>query len=725
MIEIPKRPNFDAYEPRIYQMWEKAGYFIPRPPLAARDKLPKKRPFTIIMPPPNANAPLHIGHALFVTIEDILIRYHRMLGEESLWLPGADHAGILTQVVFERKLESEGKTRYDLGREKFFAECMKFTLKNKKIMENQLRALGASCDWTRNFFTLDAKFDSLIYETFKKLYDDGLIYRGKRMINWCPRCQTALSDLEVEHSERIAKLYSIRYPLKLKTENSKLKTDYITVATTRPETMLGDTAVAVNPKDKRYKNLIGKVVNLPLVDREIPIIADERVDPKFGTGAVKITPAHDPTDFEIGQEHKLESVQVIGFDDRMSSEAGHYAGLPKLEARSKILNDLRKFNLLEKEEDYTHSVGHCERCKKKVEPLISMQWFVDTSSKFKVQSSKLKKLLRVSKASLADIGILAVKRGHIKIVPKRFEKIYFQWMENIHDWCISRQIWWGHQLPVWYCLSCSKVKPIVAINKPEKCPNCGSTNLYRDPDTLDTWFSSGQWPFNTLLSSQYKRDFDYFYPTSVMETGYEILFFWVARMIMLGLYATGEVPFRTVYLHGLVRDAFGEKMSKSKGNVIDPMDSVKKYGADALRMALILGNAPGTDSSLSEEKIQGMRNFVTKLWNIGRFVLAHEAKLKTQNSRLRRPALRRRLRQGEGFGGQAKLKTTTKNLKSEDKKIIKDLNRLIKRTTSLLDEYRFDLAAEELYHFIWHRFADEYVESVKPRLSLSKDLTLK
>jgi len=667
-----------TYEPQktekeIYQFWEKGKYFTPK-------IIQGKKPFTIIMPPPNANAPLHVGHGLVIAIEDIMVRYHRMLGQPTLYLQGSDHASIATQVSFEKKLTKEGLTRYNLGRKKFFTEVMKFTLNNKKIIENQTRMIGASCDWTRNSFTLDPKFDEPIYATFKKLYTDGLIYRAERMINWCPRCQTALSDLEVQHKETRSKLWYIRYPLK-----SGKK--FIVVATTRPETMLGDTAVAVNPQDKRYKNLVGETVILPLMNREIPIIADKAVDSEFGTGAVKITPAHDPVDFEIGRQHKLISIKVIDYNGKMAKRAGRYAGLEVKEARKRILADLKKLGLLEKEEAYTHSVGHCERCKTIIEPLISLQWFIEIKP-------------------LTQAAIEVVKKEKIKIIPHRFEKIYLNWMENIRDWCISRQLWWGHQLPVWYCGSknisplqkqmnkipetkgCGEI--IVSVETPQKCPECGNQNLIRDPDTLDTWFSSGQWPFNTLGWLENTQDFQYFYPTSVMETGYEILFFWVARMIMLGFYATGQKPFETVYLHGMVRDVFGKKMSKSRPETsIDPMETVKNYGADALRMALVMGNAPGTDSSLSENKIKGMRNFANKIWNAARFVLTNP-----QNKEHR-----------------------TKNIgkHKDDIWILDETKKTAKQVTQLINRYRFDLAAETIYQFFWHTFCDKYLEMSKKR----------
>lgn len=683
-------------EERIYKMWEGKGYFTPR-------ITPQKKPFCIIMPPPNANAPLHIGHAMFVTIEDILIRYHRMRGESTLWLPGADHAGILTQVVFERKLAREGKTRYDLGRERFYQECFEFTQKNKKIMYSQIKALGASCDWTREKFTLNPQISKVVLETFVRLYKDGLVYRGERIINWCPRCTTALSDLEVVHKEQKDPLYYIKYPLK--------RGGFLTVATTRPETMFGDTALAVNPKDKRWEKIVGQKAILPIINREIPIITAPSCDPEFGTGVVKVTPAHDPEDFEIGKKNHLEFIRVIDFDLRLNKNVPKaYQGFNIFKARKRLAQDLAEMGLLEKvDKNYLHAVAICERCKTQIEPLVSLQWFIKGKP-------------------LAKRAIEAVKNGKIKIIPKRFEKNYFLWMENIKDWCVSRQLWWGHQIPVFYCgtkgLSSlqKKLNPkllekyknkggcgetIVSSKRPKKCPKCGGKNIIQDPDTFDAWFSSGQWPFTTLgfrwnSTSKVKdkdtsevSDFDYFYPTSVMETGYEILFFWVARMVMLGLYATGKVPFRVVYLHGLVRDAFGEKMSKSKGNVIDPLDVVKKYGADAVRFSLIWGTAPGTDLHLGEERIRGMRNFSNKIWNIGRFIKIQNSKIKTQNYNL---------------------KSKNNRLTGEDQKILSDLGKLIKDVTSSLDNFRFSDAASYIYHFLWHRFADQYIEYAKEEI---------
>lgn len=611
-------------EKKWSQFWEEGGYFTP--------KIPAKKPFVMIMPPPNVTGALHIGHALVLTIEDIIVRYHRMKGEPTLYLPGKDHAAISAQNVVEKELAKEGLTRRGLGREKFLERMWQWMEEYGSVIEDQTRRMGASCDWTRKRFTMDEGVRSAVVEAFGRLYKKGLIYQGERIINWCSQCETVLSDLEVDHEERKAKLWFIKYPLADSVQ------EFIVVATTRPETMLGDAAVAVHPDDKRYKNLIGQKVILPLLNREIPIIADEAVDPEFGTGAVKVTPAHDPTDFEIGQRHHLETIPVIGFDGKLTEAAGPYHGETVAIARGRVLADLRKIEALEKEEDYTHAVGVCERCGTLVEPLVSKQWFVKAEP-------------------LAKAAIEAVKSGKIKIIPKRFEKTYFHWMENIRDWCISRQLWWGHKIP-----------------------------LKGEEDTLDTWFSSGLWPFATLGWPKETEDFKYFYPTTVLETGYDILFFWVARMIMLGLEMTGEAPFETVYLHGLVRDKHGQKMSKSKGNVLDPIGFIDEYGADALRMALIVGSAPGGDISLSEEKVRGYRNFSNKLWNVARFILLD------------------------------KEKKELKKHSERDEALISLVNRTIKDTNLALENYRLDLAAENLYHVVWDDFASVYLEDYKKGL---------
>ena len=666
--ETPKIFDPGAWEEKIYKQWESSGLFTPK-----KDKA--KRPYTIIMPPPNAYDQLHIGHALFVTVEDIMVRYHRLKGEPTLWLPGADHAGIASQVFFEKILKKDGgKTRYDLGREAFVERLREFVLSKRNIMEGQLRRLGASCDWTRNKFTLDPDVSQAVYHTFKKMYDEGLIYRGERIINWCPRCATGLSDLEVEHQEIEGQLTYIKYPL---ADGS----GFVTVATTRPETMLGDTAVAVNPKDARYKKLVGKKLKLPLTNREIPIVADEAVDKEFGTGAVKVTPAHDPTDFEIGERHQLSRVIVIGPDYKMTAEAGQYAGLKVDKAREQVLADLKKLGLIEKESKHPHNVGHCERCKTIVEPLLSRQWFVKI-------------------APLAKPAIEVVKSGKIKFVPERFEKMYLNWMENIHDWNISRQLWWGHQIPVWYCqagimsndqflISNGEGKDfIVSKNKPKQCPFCKKCQMVQEEDTLDTWFSSGLWPFTTLGWPKETPDFKYFYPTTVMETGYEIIFFWVARMIMLGLYCTGQVPFELVYLNGIVRDKNNQKISKSKGNAIDPIEMVEKYGTDALRMGLMMGTTPGQDTHVDESKIKAYRNFANKIWNAARFITLKRV-----------------------VGNVKDVK-----LSQRDQEVLAEFGKTVKAATRMMDKYQLGQAGEMLYDYFWHTFCDKIIEEYKTQL---------
>ncbi len=654
--EIAKTFNHKEAEQQIYKIWEKSGLFSPK-------INPKQKPYVIIMPPPNAYDQLHIGHALFVAIEDVMIRYHRLKGEPTLWLPGADHAGIASQVFFEKKLkETKGLTRHDLGREKFNKELFAFLMEKKEIVEYQLRRLGASCDWSRKKFTLDADVSEAVIHTFKKMYDDGLIYRGKRITNWCIRCATVLSDLEVEHKEKSGFLTYIKYPF-------KSKKGYITVATTRPETLLGDTAIAVNPKDRRYKKLIGQTVLVPLVNREVPIIADMAVGMEFGTGAVKVTPAHDPIDFEIGQRHNLQSIEIIDKDMKMTDEAGKYKGLKVNAARAQVIKDLAKLSLIEKQKEYQHNVGHCERCKSIIEPILSKQWFV-----------KIK--------PLADSAIKAVKNGKIKFEPKRFEKVYFNWMENIRDWNISRQLWWGHRIPVYY-LKTDREKFVVAKNIAEAEKKLGG-KAEQDPDTLDTWFSSGMWPFTALGWPKATADFKYFYPTTVMETGWDIIFFWVARMIMLGLYCTGKPPFSLVYLNGLVRDKDGKKISKSRGNVIDPLDMVDKYGADALRLGLLMGTAAGNDTSVSEEKIRGYRNFANKIWNATRFVNMMAPK----------------------FIDIKKVKLT-----NEETKIVKEFDAVSQKITEYMDKYQLPKAGEVLYDYFWHTFCDKCIEQLKPKLT--------
>lgn len=652
-------------EPKWLKYWEDNKFYTPK-------INQQKKSFTIILPPPNANADLHIGHAMYV-VEDILCRYHRMKGDPTLWLPGADHAGFETQYVFEKELNKKGKTRFDYDRDTLYQMLWNFVMKNKGVMENQLKSLGFSLDWTRNKFTLDPEITKIVYETFKKLHDDGLAYKAERLVNYCVKDGTSFSDLEVVYEEREDKLYFLKYPLK--------GGEFITVATTRPETMLGDTAVAVHPEDKRYKDLVGKTVILPLINREIPVIADKAVDRDFGTGAIKVTPAHDPVDFEISERHKLEKISVITFTGKISIYGGKYIDQDILQARENILKGLDSLELLEKTQTIKHRVGLCYKCKTPIEPLLMNQWFIKTKP-------------------LAEKAVQVVRNKKIKIIPPRFEKVYFQWLENIRDWNISRQIVWGIQIPAWYCQKCSQTI-VTSGEEPKSCP-CGSKNLKRDPDTFDTWFSSAQWPFVTLRASPNQQDFKYFYPTSVMETGHDILFFWVARMVMMGLYRTGKVPFETVYLHGLIR-VDGEKMSKSKGNVINPLEMVGKYGADALRISLVAGTAPGNDSSINEDKIRGYRNFTNKLWNIARFTLADQP---PGRSHFVTPS---RWPEGLLEGGTQELRHP------DDKWILSELEKTIKSVNSSMEKYRFSDAALELYDFTWHKLADVYIEKIKSR----------
>jgi valyl-tRNA synthetase len=654
--EIPKSYDPKQIESKWYQFWMEKGYFTPKIDHG-------KKPFVIIMPPPNVTGELHLGTALAAIIEDIMTRWHRMKGDPTLWLPGSDHAGIAGQNVVEQLLAKEGLTRHDIGREKFLERMWAWMNKYRPIIAEQHKQLGASCDWTRERFTMDPGPIRAVRITFVNLYNKGWIYRGERIINWCPRCSTALSDLEVDHREMQSHLYYVRYRLE------KGKDQYITVATTRPETILGDTAVAVNPKDKRYKSLLGKKAILPVIGRTIPIIADDAVDPAFGTGAVKVTPAHDPVDFDIAQRQGLPSVKILNLDATMNENAGPYAGQDRFACRKALLADLEKDGLLVKIDPYVHSVGHCQRCRTIVEPMVSKQWFVKS-------------------APLAKPAIDAVVDGRIKIVPERFTKVYLNWMENIRDWCISRQLWWGHRIPVWYCGDCGELT--VAIEDPRACAKCGSKNIAQDPDVLDTWFSSGLWPHSTLGWPDKTEDLKYFYPTTVMETAYDILFFWVARMIMMGLENTGEVPFHTVYLHGLIRDEKGEKMSKSRGNVVDPVGIIDKYGTDALRFALSTGNSPGNDMKLNPQKLEGSRNFVNKLWNAARFVV--------------------------GNIDNVEMKIQPGVLTTEDRWILSRLNHLTAEVTELNEDFQFGEALRRIYDFLWTEYCDWYIEIAKIRL---------
>ncbi|EOC99495.1 valine--tRNA ligase [Caldisalinibacter kiritimatiensis] len=654
---LAKKYNPKEFEERIYKYWNENGYFKAEPN-------EEKEPFTIMMPPPNVTGKLHMGHALNNTIQDTLIRWKRMEGYETLWLPGTDHASISTEAKVVAKIESEGKSKKELGREKFLEEAWAWTEEYGGNIRNQLKKLGVSCDWTKERFTLDKGLSKAVEEVFIRLYEKGLIYRGDRIINWCPSCGTALSDAEVEHEEKQGKLWHIKYPVKDSDE-------YIVIATTRPETMLGDLAVAVHPEDERYKHLIGKKVVLPLVNREIPIIADEYVEMEFGTGAVKITPSHDPNDFEVGARHNLGQLKVMNDDASINEHGGKYQGLDRYEARKQIVNDLDEQGYLVKIEDHTHNVGHCERCKTVVEPIISKQWFV-------------------SMKTLAEPAMKAYKEGKVKFVPERFGKIYMHWLENIRDWCISRQLWWGHRLPVYYCQDCDEV--IVSRETPEKCSNCESTNIKQDPDTLDTWFSSALWPFSTLGWPEETEELKYFYPTDVLVTGYDIIFFWVIRMVFSGLEHMGEVPFNDVVINGLVRDAQGRKMSKSLGNGIDPLEIIDKYGSDALRFTLVTGNTPGNDMRFHMERVEASRNFANKLWNATRFVI---------------------MNLGDEIISEEEAKEL---LREEDKWIISRINDVVKEVTENLRKYELGMTAQKIYDFTWNEYCDWYIEMVKTRL---------
>jgi len=665
MTEISKAYEPAQVEQKWYNFWMEHGYFTPK-----IDR--RKKPFVIIMPPPNVTGELHLGHALTATLEDIMIRWHRMKGEPALWLPGVDHAGIATQVVVEQKLAEEGLDRHKLGRDKFIERVWEWVKKSRQSITYQHQRLGASCDWTRERFTLDEGPSRAVRTAFVRLYNKGLIYRGERIVNWCPRCQTALSDLEVQHKDITGNLYYLRYPM---AEGD----GFVTVATTRPETYLGDTAVAVNTDDDRFKALVGKKVVLPVIGRVISIIADSAVDPTFGTGAVKITPGHDPVDFEMSERQHLQIVKILNPDATMNEQAGPYAGLDRFVCRQKVLADFEKAGLLEKVEPHNHSVGHCGRCQTMVEPEVSKQWFVKV-------------------APLAEAAIKAVVDGKIAIVPERFTKVYLNWMENIRDWCISRQLWWGHRIPVWYCKKCNELT--VAIDEPSTCSHCGSKDIVQDPDVLDTWFSSALWPHSTLGWPEDTEDLRYFYPTSVMETGYDILFFWVARMIMMGLEDTGDIPFHTVYLHGLIRDEKGEKMSKMRGNVLNPTDAIEDYGTDALRFAVTTGTSPGNDINLGPHRLEAGRNFANKMWNAARFVL---------QSLEANPI---------ASGALAKL-TAKRAQPIEDRWILSRLNRLVLSVNDLMSNFQFGEAERQIHDFFWGEFCDWYIEIAKIRLSRS------
>ena len=661
--ELPKQYDPKQVESQIYEMWMDNNCFRAEPD-------PSKKPYSIVMPPPNVTGQLHMGHALDSTLQDILTRYKRMQGYSALWLPGTDHAGIATQIKVEEDLrKNEGLTRYDLGREKFLERVWAWKEKYGSRIVQQQKKLGVSCDWSRSRFTMDEGCSKAVRETFCELYDKGLIYKGSRIINWCPHCVTALSDAEVEYIDKPGSLWYIRYPV------ADGSGRYLTVATTRPETMMGDTGIAVNPEDERYKDLVGKTCILPIMNREIPIVADEYCEIGFGTGAVKMTPAHDPNDFEVGLRHHLDTIRVLDDNGRVNENGGKYQGMDRYECRKAIVEDLEKEGYLVKTEPYSHNVGTCYRCHNDVEPIISAQWFVKMEP-------------------LAKEAIRVVKDGTIRFVPERFTKIYTNWMENVHDWCISRQLWWGHQIPAWYCDECGHIN--VSREDPVKCEKCGCTRLTRDPDVLDTWFSSALWPFSTLGWPEDTKDLAYWYPTSDMVTGYDIIFFWIARMIFSGMEQMKKEPFKTVFIHGLVRDDKGRKMSKSLGNGIDPLEMADTYGADALRFNLITGNSPGNDMRFYVEKCEAMRNFANKIWNASRYVL--------MNLTVTEPGL-----------------PDLDKLEIEDKWVLSKLNTLIREVTENMDAYELGVASAKVYDFIWDTYCDWYIELTKARLYEGSD----
>ena len=653
--ELNKVYDPKAVESEIYKMWEEGGYFH-----AERDE--SKKPFTIVMPPPNVTGQLHMGHAMDATLQDSIIRFKRMQGYNALWIPGVDHAGIATQIKVEEELRKEGLTRYDLGREKFLERVWDWKNRFGNRIVEQQKKLGASCDWDRARFTMDEGCSKAVREVFVSLYEKGLIYKGSRIINWCPHCVTALSDAEVEYVDKPGHLWHIRYPL----EDGSGE---VVVATTRPETMLGDSGVCVNPNDDRYRSIVGKNVILPLLNKPIPVVADDYAEMEFGTGCVKMTPAHDPNDFEVGLRHNLEVIRVLDDEGKVNSLGGKYEGMDRYEARKAIVADLEEQGYLVKVEDYSHNVGTCYRCHNDGEPIISAQWFV-----------KMK--------PLAEEAIRVVKDGETKFVPDRFTKTYLNWMENVRDWCISRQLWWGHQIPAWTCADCGHIT--VSREDACKCEKCGSANIERDPDVLDTWFSSALWPFETLGWPEKTPDLDYFYPTDVLVTGYDIIFFWVARMIFSGCEHTGRTPFHTVLIHGLVRDDKGRKMSKSLGNGIDPLEMIDQYGCDALRMNMVTSNSPGNDMRFYVERCEAMRNFANKLWNASRYVM---------------------MNLGENF-----VPGLPENLEIADKWVLSKLNTLISEVTENMEHYELGIAVQKIYDFIWDTYCDWYIELTKARL---------
>ncbi|MCH3971671.1 MAG: valine--tRNA ligase [Oscillospiraceae bacterium] len=654
--ELAKTYNPGEVEDRIYDFWMQGGYFHAEPD-------PKKKPYTIVIPPPNITGQLHLGHAMDETLQDILIRWRRMQGYSALWVPGTDHASIATEAKIVEAMRKEGLTKEQIGREAFLKRAWAWKDKFGGRIDQQLRKLGVSCDWQRERFTLDEGCSKAVREVFVRLYDKGLIYRGERIINWCPHCKTTISDAEVEFEEKDGSFWHIRYPFK---DGSGC----LELATTRPETMLGDTAVAVHPDDERYKDIVGKTLILPLVGREIPVVADEYVEKDFGTGVVKITPAHDPNDFEVGRRHNLEVINVMNEDGSINENGGKYAGMSGLDARKQIVKELDEQGYLVSIEPIKHNVGTCYRCHSTIEPRVSKQWFVKMEP-------------------LAKPAIEAVRSGKVRFIPERMEKIYYNWMENIRDWCISRQLWWGHRIPAWYCDDCGET--VVARTAPDTCPKCGGHHLHQDSDTLDTWFSSALWPFSVLGWPDKTKDLSYYFPTNTLVTGYDIIFFWVARMIFSSLEQTGEVPFHTVFFHGLVRDSQGRKMSKSLGNGIDPLKVIDQYGADALRFTLITGISPGNDTRYSDERVQASRNFANKIWNASRFILMN-------------------------IEGKDVPNALPKTLTMEDKWILDSFNTLAKEINDNLEKFEFGIAAQKLHDFIWDKFCDWFIEIAKIRL---------
>jgi len=665
MTELPKAYDFRLYEQPIYQDWEKKGYFLPSNDPNKPGFDPSIKPFVIVIPPPNVTGALHLGHPLFVTTEDVMIRYHRMKGEPTLWVPGTDHAGIATQLQVEKMLAKQGKKRTDFTRDEFIEKVWEWKSEFGGQIVRQIRRLGASCDWSRERFTLDDGLSRAVREAFVRLYEKGLVYRGPRMTNWSPGLQTAVSDLEVEYSEEPGKLYYFKYML------ADGSGDFIPVATTRPETIPGDTAVAVHPEDPRYARFVGKQVIVPILGRLIPVIADDYVEKDFGTGALKITPGHDPHDYEIGQRHNLEFLNIMNKDATLNEEAGKYAGIERFKARKQIWADMAEAGLVIKEEAYTMNVPRSQRGGEIIEPMITTQWYVEMKS-------------------LAMNAKAAVESGETRIVPERFTKVFYNWMDNIQDWAISRQLWWGHRIPVWYCQDCGEV--IVSRDDPSVCPKCGSRNLIQDPDVLDTWFSSGLWPFSVFGWPEETPDYKYFYPTSVLETGYDIIFFWVARMMMDGIEFTGKAPFHTVYLHGMVRDDKGQKMSKTKNNVIDPLEIMDTMGTDALRFTLLVGSTPGNDMNISVKKVEGNRNFANKVWNIGRFVISAIDKVGTKPER-------------------SPLWTLA------DSWIWARMKETVNNVNKLFENYQFGEGGRQIYEFFWNDFADWYLEASKGQLA--------